>query len=497
MSRQPRGCTSDRGRAAFLSCALLVIALSAQSQSITTVAGGGTSSHEGLAATSVILSSVGGLAADRDGNIYVSESDANVIYRVSVADGTISRYAGNGGGTFSGDSGTATQASLKSPRGIVFDDAGNLYIADHGNSRIRRVDAATRIITTIAGSDFDPQRTGIGDGGPATNAFVPEPSGLAWSNGNLYVSDITYNFNTVRRIDRDGTITTVAGKGGTGAFSGDGGPATQAELNFPLGLAVDANGNLFIADTENSVIRKVDAATQIVTTIVGGGSPADDIGNGGLGTDAKLEFPTALAFDAAGNLLIADAYNHRRMIRKYAPVPKIISLVAGNGEYGGGDDGPALAAGIYAPFALAVDRQQNIFVHDSANHSIRRIDAASQIITRIAGGGSFIGDGRVGPAAFLSGPLGLAVDRDGNLIIADTGHSLVRKVDASTGIISSIAGRTNNCCGGNEEGQLATQRSIGFPTDVAIGPDGLVYFTGHHDGVARINADGTITLVAG
>ncbi len=466
---------------------------SAHAQSIVTVAGGGTASQQGLAATSVIFSNVRGLAADRDGNIYISESDANVIFKVNAADGTISTYAGTGGGSFSGDNGLATQASLKAPAGIVFDSAGNLYIADQGNGRVRRIDAVTKIITTFAGSEFDPNRSGNGDNGPATSAVIARPTGLAWRDGNLYVTDTNWDTNTVRKIDSQGIITTVAGQPSRGAFSGDNGIATNAEFAFPAAVAADASGNLYIADTLNDRVRRVDAATKIITTVVGGGTPADDIGDDGPGTDAKLSFPQALALDAGGNLLIADSYHG--LIRKYNPITKTITRVAGQGEYGGGDDGPAKNAGIYASTALTIDSKGNIFVEDSSNASVRRIDATTQIITRVAGGGNFIGDGRVGPAAVLHIPMGLALDASGNLIIADPGHSLVRKVAASTGIVSTIAGLVNNCCGG-DEGTLATQRTIGFPVDVAIGIDGLVYFSSGLV-VSRINADETLTPIAG
>jgi sugar lactone lactonase YvrE len=479
--------------------ALAVTTAIAHAQSIVTVAGGGTSSQDGLPAKNVILTAVLGLAADRDGNIYISEPDANVVHRVNIADGTISIYAGNGGGTLSGDGGPARQASLKAPRGIAFDDAGNLYIADSGNRRIRRVDAVTRTITTFAGADYDPNRVADGDGGQAKNAFIPEPSGLAWSDGSLYLTDTTYDFNTVRKIDRQGVITTVAGKKSQGGFSGDGGPATEAEMWAPMAVAVDASGNLFIAERVNNRIRRVDAATRIITTVVGGGTPTnpDDVGDGGPGTAARLNTPMGLVFDASGNLLISEAYNPNGLIRKYDPVSKIITRVAGNGGYGGGDDGPALEAGLHAAFALTIDARQNIFFYDGSNGSIRRIDATSKIVTRIAGAGTFIGDGNVATAAVLANPVGLAVDPGGNLIIADPGHSLVRKVAAGTGVISSIAGITNVCCRG-EQGLPATQMSIGFPIDVAIGPDGLVYFASvNFDKILRIDSDGRLTTIAG
>lgn len=470
-----------RVRKVFLTCASLVLlAASLQAQSIVTVAGGGTSSQEGLPATSVGLSFVRGLAADRSGNLYFSETDANVVYRVSIADGTISTFAGNGAGTFGGDGDLATRASLKGPHGLVFDDAGNLYIADHDNSRIRRVDAASGKISTFAGTPYEPNRSGNGDNGPATQAVLFAPVGLAWNRGSLYLTDEYYNQNTVRRIDAGGTITTIAGKEGDSGYSGDGKPATEAQFSTPLAVAVDRSGNVYIADSANSRIRRVDAATGIVNTVVGGGSPADGIGDGGPGTAAKLAFPTAIVFDAAGNLLIADAFNHNGLIRKYDPVAKTVA----GGSYGRDN----------SPFALTIDNGQNVFIYDLSNGTIRRIDATSRIITRVAGGGTFIGDGRVAPAAVLLAPQGLAFDARGNLVIADQRHNILRKVAADSGIISSIAGRVNLCCSDGDSPE-ATNRAIGFPHDVAISPDGLIYFVNGQ--VTRINADGTLTLVAG
>lgn len=475
-------------RTAVAGCLFLMYPAIAVAQSIVTVAGGGSSSQEGLAAKNVILNEVRGLATDRAGNVYIADTDANVVYRVSVADGTISIYAGNGGGSFSGDNGQARQASLKSPRGIVFDDAGNLFIADYGNSRIRRVDGTTHTITTFAGSDYDPNRINDGDGGQAASAFIPGPSGIAWSNGNLYITDVYYDRNNVRKIDRQGIITTVAGKVGQDGYSGDNGLAIQAQFSGPLAVAVDATGNVYIADSNNSVIRRVDVATQIVTTVVGGGSPADGIGDGGPGTAAQLAYVTSLVMDASGGLLIADAYNHSGLLRRYDPVAKTIARVAGTGQYGGGDDGPAIEAGLHGMFALAIDANQNIYIHDGANNSIRRIDGSSKKITLFAGAGTFIGDGFIATAAILQTPLGLAVDPAGNLLIADASHGLIRKVDARSGIITTLAGALN---------ETSTPEAIRFPlVDLAFGPDGLLYFTSENT-VQRINADRTRTVIAG
>ncbi len=460
-------------RTAVLSALLVCLAVPLAGQSIFTVAGGGSTNEQ--SATEVTLRDVNGIAVDSAGNIYFSESDGHVIERVDAATGKISVYAGNGGGTFAGDGGLAVRASLKGPRGLAFDADDNLFIADHDNGRIRRVDRKNGIITTLAEIDA--------------------PMGLAWHDGTLYVTEDSYNTMFVRKIDRAGAIGTVAGIG-TEGFSGDGGPATQAQLGSPGGVAIDANGNIYIADSSNDRVRRVDAVTGNIETIAGGGHPADDVGDGGAGTDARLAFPRAVALDAAGKLYIADTYNSR--IRKWDPATKIITTVVGNGDYGGGDGKVATEAGLYAPRAIAFDRAQNLFVHDGSNSSVRRVDAKTQIITTIAGGGTFVGDGLTATSAILSAPRGLAVDGKGNLFIADSGHTVVRKVDATTHVISTFAGILNKYYGDRPDGVDATAAPVGGVNDVAVNDAGEVFIADPHGGrIMKVDAAGKMTTVAG
>lgn len=489
--------TVNRIAAALFTVSLLGV-LPLHGQSIETRAGGGTAAVEGLPATSVLLSSVSGLAVDAAGNLYISDSGTNTVYRVT-ADGIISTFAGNGGGTFGGDGGPAREAGLKGPRGIHFDAAGNLYIADHDNGRVRRVAAGTGIITTVAGSGVDSEGNGNGDGGQATAAFLRGPSSVAWRQGSLYIADDGYAENNVRKVDSQGIITTVAGKGGTPEFSGDGGPAQDAGFKTVLAIALDAAGNLFIADAENSRVRRVDAVSGIVNTVIGGGSPADGIGDGGPGTSAALVLPTSLAFDASGRLHVADAYHPYGLVRRWDPATQIIETVAGDGTYSAADGEVATETGLYGPFALALDAAQNLYVHDGSNGTVRRVDATTRIIQTVAGGGTFIGDGLVATSAILQQPLGVALDRNGNLLIADTEHSLVRKVDAVSGVISTFAGILNQCCGGEvEAGAAATATQIGFPVDVAVDASGNAYIADPNGGrVLRVDSAGKITVFAG
>ena len=224
----------------------------------------------------------------------------------------ITTYAGNGIAGYAGDGGPATSAQLKPPEDVDVDSSGNIYIADTQNQRIRKVDAATGIIQTVAGTGSAGYN---GDGGPATSAQLKAPSGVAIdSSGNIYIAD-TQNFR-IRKVDAaTGIIQTVAGTGVAG-YSGDGGPATSAQIKNPAVVAVDASGNIYIADTLNHRIRKVDAATGIIQTVAGTGV-AGYSGDGGPATSAQIKNPAVVAVDASGNIYIGDTDNHR--IRKVDP----------------------------------------------------------------------------------------------------------------------------------------------------------------------------------
>ena len=337
-----------------------------------------------------------------------------------LAAGYITTVAG--GTTFAGDGFKAHVATLKRPRGVAVDGAGNLFIVDTLNLRIRKVDAVTGIITTVAGTG----EIGFsGDGGPATAADLRFPYGVAVDGaGNLFIADS--GNNRIRKVDGAGIITTVAGTGER-AFSGDRGPATAADLNFPWGVAVDGAGNLFIADTRNRRIRKVDGATKIITTAAGTGE-AGFSGAEGPATAAALDFTTGVAVDAVGNLFITDTDNlsssfaaSTSHLRKVDGATKIITTVAGTGESGfSGDRGPATAAALNLPYGVAVDGADNLFIADLGNHRIRKVDGATKIITTVAGTGEagFSGDGGPATAAALNLPRGVAVDGVGNLFFS-------------------------------------------------------------------------------
>jgi sugar lactone lactonase YvrE len=337
----------------------------------------------------------------------------------NLPDNIINTVVGNGTTNYFGDGGVATKASLDDPSGVAVDGFGNLFIADTGNSCIRKVDT-NGLITTVAG---DGSAGYSGDGGAATNASLDGPFGVAVdASGNLFIADI-FN-NRIREVDTNGIITTVAGTGSAG-YSGDGGAATNANLSYPAGVAVDGSGNLFIADLGNSCIRKVDT-NGLITTVAGDGS-AGYSGDGGAATKASLDDPLGVAVDGSGNLFIADTYNYR--IRK-VDTEGFITTVAGDGSAGySGDGGAATNANLREPFGVAVDGSGNLFIADTYNYCIRKVDTEG-LITTVAGDGSagYSGDGRAATNASLSYPAGVAVDGSGNLFIADTGNSRIRKV---------------------------------------------------------------------
>ncbi len=347
---------------------------------------------------------------------------------LAQSQGIITTFAGAGTPGFSGDNGPAVQAQFNFLIGdfefeeyahIAFDTAGNLYVPDQANDRVRKISPGGTI-TTFAGNGI----TGFsGSGVPATQASLFSPKAVAVdAAGSVYIVD--QDNSRVRKVTPDGLITTIAGNG-IDDFTGNGGPATQAALNAPGGIAVDAAGNIYISDTFNSLVRKVSPGG-IITTYAGDGD-FDFVGDGGRAVFAALDFPAGLAVDAAGNLYIADQNNGR--VRKVSP-DGIITTVAGNGGTGfGGDGGPATQANIDFPADVAFDAAGNLYIADQDNHRIRKVDL-NGIITTVAGNGvnGYGGDGGSPLNASLSHPSGLAFDKQGNLYITDHYNYRIRKV---------------------------------------------------------------------
>jgi len=343
---------------------------------------------------------------------------------------TISSIAGNGVAGFAGDAGPATAGNLKFPAGITFDSAGNMYIADASNSRIRKVDK-NGVITTFAG-------TGAfaisGDGGAATAAALNRPYGVATDQaGNLYIAD-TYN-DLIRKVTASsGSISTIAGT--MEGFGGDGGAASGASLDTPTAVVLDTAGNLYIADTLNNRIRKVTTDGKI-NTIVGDGNNAD-FGDGGPAISASVNRPMGLALDSAGDLYVADTASHR--IRKVTP-DGTITTIAGNGSGGfQGDGGPATEASLYYPKGIVVDPSTgNLYIADWLNSRVRVVTPDGNINT-VAGNGSYdyYGDGGPATSAALRFPWGVTVDPAGNVYVADDENSTIRKLTLVAPLVSAI-----------------------------------------------------------
>ena len=349
--------------------------------------------------------------------------------------GTMVDVAGSSSLTGYGDGGLATNATLRLPTSEVEDAAGNIYIADSDHNRIRKVTVTPGTlvgdITTISGGDAPGDS---GDGGPAASATLNNPSGVAFDGaGNLYIAD-TGN-NAIRKIDAfTGNISTIAGSPtGEAGFSGDGGSATQALLRSPENVTIDPAGNVYIADTLNQRIRMVDILTGNITTVVGDGNQAAPKNNVGP-TATALNDPYDVAFDRQGNMYIADSGNN--VIEEVSN--GVFNVIVGTGVAGhDGDGGPALSARLHDPTGIAVDAVANIYIADTQNSGIRKVNSSDQTISRFAGTYTPGSSGNNGNAliATLYGPSGLYVDSSGNLLIADVFNNRVRGVIANLATI--------------------------------------------------------------
>ncbi len=462
-------------------------------------------SPNGTLATSTLLYEPIGAAVDASGNFYFSDQNNCVVREIVAASGVMNTVAGTAGVcNYSGDGGQATSAKLSFPQEVALDGLGNLYVADIGNSIVRRVSLTSGIITTYAGIPGTP-------GFPtnnvlATSTSLAAPIALAVdTGGNLFIADA--NDNIICRVDATSkNITIVAGTGAFG-YSGDGGPATAAKMRAPDGVAVDSAGNIYISDTQSAVIREVFSPTNPttpneITTIVGTGTFG--FNGDGVATSIELTNPAGLFVDPpSGNLWIADYWSNR--VRMYNATTKTVSTVVGSGAVG--DGGQATSASLYYPRNPALDSSGDLFLVDAQNNRIREVSAANQTISTVVGTGIPCaqpalpcGDGGPASQAALFQPRTVTVEPGGVLIVSDNGDNRIREVDAG-GTITTIVGSGNMCtapfstCG---DGGPALSASLNDARGAVLDAAGNLYFVDAQDNrVREVDTTGTITTVAG
>ena len=514
------------------------------------------------------------LALDRHGNIYFSDLLNQTYRRIDYATGTITRVAGSGRTGRGGDGGLATDAELDTTSGIAVDRDGNVFISSEWANTIRRIDAETGIIETFAGlnarhypsesENSRPSLQGVlgttfgwepglslkgyhGDGGPASEAAFHHPEHLAFDSlGDLYVCDNSNN--RVRKIDMaSGIITTVLGNGQP-ASNGDGGPAVEASTNMPDAICIDAHDNLYVAEKHGFRVRKVDAITGTVMTLVGTGIPGygedglpggetacnscesglwadpDDtifwsdcsgrvrrydgqtgvvttvlggigVGDGGPASEAYLSGPGGISVRPGGDVFFADIWNQR--IRVIREATGVIETVAGNGaRANGGDDGPATEASLGSPHDVSVDSKGGVVITDTRHGRLRAVDVNGVI--RSVAGTVFqwdAGEGAPGLATSLFHVQAVTHAANGDVYLGDA-IGRIRRIDAETGVMTTVAGV--GIQGYTGDGGPAIEARIGSPTAIALDGDGSLYFTDSaYHVVPKVDTRGTITTLAG
>jgi sugar lactone lactonase YvrE len=445
---------------------------------VTTLAGGGT---VGIYADGVGLNAAFnkpyGIAVDGAGNVYVADTSNNRIRKIAP-DGTVSTLAGSGMAAYA--DGTGTAASFNQPNGLAIDAAGILYVADTYNHRIRMVDTATGAVTTLAGSGSPAWTDGTG-----TGASFNYPRGVAIdAGGTLYVAD-TLN-HRIRVITSGAVVSTLAGSGTPGNADGVG---TGATFNQPRGLAVDASGHVYVADTSNNRIRKITGST--VSTLAGSSGGFTD----GIATVAKFTQPYGLAVDAAGDLYVADLGNHRLRTISSGNVVTF----AGNGSNSWADgnrlpylDGIGKAASFNSPAGLAFDAAGTLYVADTNNHRIRKV-APDGTVSTLAGSGMAAWADGTGTGASFNSPFGLAFDSAGNLFVADSSNNRIRKI-TSSGDVTTFAGSGSATFANGTGTGAAFNNPRGLAIDAA---DNLYVADTNNQRIRKITSAGVVTTLAG
>lgn len=432
-----------------------------------------------------------GVAVDSQGNVFFADVMFHSVRRIDAVTGIITTVAGSGAAGDAGDGGSAVDANLRNPSDVEVDTNGNLYIADRGNHKIKRVAAGTGIIQTIAGTG---EAGYSGDGGQATAAKLNNPTSIAVeADGTVFIADTTND--RIRQVLPNGMIRTIAGNGVSG-YAGDGGPAAAARLGRPWGMTLDSNGNIYFAELLNQRIRVVHRASETINTFAGNGQFAfcDNVAP----LNACFKNPSYVAYDSGTDaIFVSDSGNHR--IRRIPRSGGNVTTFAGDGFVGFyGDGGAAIQARFNGPGGIAARANLGVYLADEFNYRLRRIGASSpHVITTIAGNGnlSHSGDGGPAIAAKLKGPVALRTDENGNLYIADSLNQRVRRVD-TRGMITTVAGNGNS--GYSGDGGQATQASLTSPSGVAADRSGNVYIsdTSNHR-VRRVAPNGVITTIFG
>lgn len=421
-----------------------------------------------------------GITADAAGNVYVADTNNNVIRKIT-SDGIVSNLAGTAGQTGAVDA-KGVNARFFSPTGVAADSAGNVYVADYGNQTIRKI-TPDGTVTTLAGTAG---QGGSTDGKGAAARFL-QPYRLAVDKtGVVYVADMANN--TIRQIAPDGTVTTLAGTAGQSGTTNDLGPA--ARFFVPSGVAVDGTGSVYVADSGNHLIRTI-ALGGAVTTLTGH-ALAEATGNAdGTGPAARFTNPHGIVADANGNLYIADTDNH--IIRKVTPTG-VVTTVAGLAGVADVTDGNATDARFNSPSGIALDQAGNIYVSDTGNHTIRKITPAG-VVSTLAGtaGTSGTTDG-TGSAALFNGPRGLVSDASGNLLVADTDNATLRKITPA-GVVTTFAGVTGNHSSLDGTG---TSSTFNHPYGLSVDASGIYYVadTGGYT-IRKMTSAGVVTTLAG
>jgi hypothetical protein len=491
---------------------------SAQQDFINNFAGGGPNN---VPATSANVNYPTGTATDGLGNFYIVSPNQSRVFKVNSS-GTLTVLAGNGFPGYSGDGGPATQAelALETPSQIAVDSTGNVYIADTGNCIVRVVNASTGIISRFAGTPQYCSFGGDGQSATAAGTSLSSPFGVAVdSSGNVYISDV-YNYR-IRQVNTSGTINTVAGNG-TYCSSypcGDGGLATSASLGYAFSLAVDGAGNVFIPDFYNYVVRELNVSTGNISLVAGTPgtycfqSGSSFCGDGGPATSAGFYYIYGIASDARGNLFISDLYNYDirevycadSAVACTAPggfTKHDIYTVAGTGgTYGNsGDGGSATGATLGYAYGVAVDSSDDIFIPNYQYDVVRKVNASTATINTVAGNGtiSYTGNNIPATGAVLNNPWGVAFDSTGNAYIADRGNCIVRKVDTS-GVITLFAGTAASCGFGGDGGSAtAVGAYLSSPSAVATDSAGNVYIADQYNlRIRKVDTSGNISTFAG